>query len=200
MSCCRVTQAAYTRRHSETTGFPCATNQTVIRFEAVQLFPCAPSDWGCVWVNHIDSVQEMQVIQNTYDAPYGKSGAGVVTIVSKGGSNAFHGGAYDYLRNDNLDAHDWSDNNAGVPRSEPKRNQFGGYISGPILKRANLFFYAGYEGLREPRTDSSGFWTVRATSRRASTPTAWAPIGTSRTRCSGAYCSNWTTLPTRSRN
>jgi hypothetical protein len=118
-------------------------------------------DWGGLMVSPtIDSVQEMQVIQNTYDAQYGKSGAGVVTLVSKGGSNSFHGGAYDFLRNDNLDANTWSNNKAGVRRGEFKRNQFGGFLGGPILRRAKLFFFGSYEGLREPRTDSSGFWTV----------------------------------------
>ena len=103
-------------------------------------------DWGGLMVSPtVDSIQEMQVIRNTYDAQYGKSGAGVVTLVSKGGSSSFHGGAFDFLRNDNLDANSWANNKAGVPKGEFKRNQFGGYLGGPVLKRANLFFFASYE-------------------------------------------------------
>lgn len=104
--------------------------------------PSTAPDWGGLMVSPmIDSVQEMQVIQNTYDAQYTKSGAGVVAIVSKGGSNSFHGTVYDYLRNDALDANSWSNNKYGSPKGKFKRNQFGANISGPIWKKRNLFFF-----------------------------------------------------------
>ncbi len=90
-----------------------------------------------------DSVQEQQIVTNTYDAQYERGGAGIVTLITKGGTNTFHGEVYDYLQNLALNANSWSNNKNGAPKGQFKRNQFGGNFSGPILKRANLFFSAG---------------------------------------------------------
>lgn len=123
--------------------------------------PATAADWGGLMVSPtVDAVQEMQVVRNTYDAQYGKSGGGIVTLISKSGSSSFHGTAYNFLRNDNLDAAPWAVNRAGDTKGEFKRNQFGGNIGGPIWRSKNLFFFAAYEGLREPFTGSSGFRTV----------------------------------------
>jgi hypothetical protein len=123
--------------------------------------PATAVDWGGLMVSPtIDAVQEMQVIRNTYDAQYGRSGGGVVSIVSKSGTNKFHGTGYECFRNDNLDANTWSNNRGGAPRGEFKRNQFGGNLSGPIWASKNLFFFGAYEGLRQPYTAESGFLKV----------------------------------------
>jgi len=130
--------------------------------------PSQAVDWGGLQVSPLqDSVQEQQIIENTYDAQYERSGAGVVTLITKGGSNTFHGEAYDYLQNSALNANSWSNNKNGAPRGAFKRNQFGGNIGGPILKRANLFFFGGYEGLRQPSTADSGLETVPTAAERA---------------------------------
>ncbi len=92
---------------------------------------------------------------------------GIVTLITKGGSNTFHGEAYDYLQNSALNANSWSNNKFGAPKGQFKRNQFGGNIGGPILKRANLFFFGGYEGLRQPYTADSGLQTVPTAAERA---------------------------------
>ena len=138
--------------------------------EAV-LIDGAPSqavDWGGLIVSPLqDSVQEQQIQQNTYDAQYERGGAGIVTLVTKGGTNAFHGEAYDYLQNSYLNANSWSNNKYGLPRGQFKQNQFGGNIGGPILKRANLFFFGAYEGLRQPNTQNSGLLTVPTANERA---------------------------------
>ena len=97
----------------------------------------------------IDSTQEVQVIRNSYETQFGKSGGGVVSIVSKGGSNSFHGTAFEFLRNDNLDANSWENNRNGRPKTEFRRNQFGGNISGPISKSRRLYFFGGFELLRQ---------------------------------------------------
>ncbi len=118
--------------------------------------PSQAVDWGGLMVSPLqDSVQEQQIVQNTYDAQYERAGAGIVMLITKAGSNAFHGEAYDYLQNSYLDANSWYNNTYGFPKSEFKQNQFGGNISGPILKRANLFFFGGYEGLRQPNTQTT---------------------------------------------
>ena len=118
--------------------------------------PSQAVDWGGLMVSPLqDSVQEQQIVSNAYDAQYEKGGAGIVMLVTKGGTNAFHGEAYDYLQNSVLDANSWYNNEYGFPRSEFKQNQFGGNVSGPILKRAHLFFFGGYEGLRQPNTQTT---------------------------------------------
>src|SRR6185312_12807121 len=103
-----------------------------------------------------------QVAQNVYDAQYERSGAGVVTLVTKSGTNSFHGSVYDYFRNSALDANSWG-NDHSVPLS-PKglfhRNQFGATFAGPVSKGHHLFFFVDYEGLRQPDVESSGFLTV----------------------------------------
>ena len=118
--------------------------------------PSQAVDWGGLMVAPLqDSVQEQQIIQNTYDAEYEKGGAGIVMLVTKGGTNKFHGEAYDYLQNSALDANSWYNNEYGFAKSPFKQNQFGGNIGGPILKRYNLYFFGGYEGLRQPNTQTT---------------------------------------------
>jgi hypothetical protein len=112
--------------------------------------PATSGDWaGLIASPSVDSVQEMQIMRNSYDAQYGKSDGGVVSLVSKGGTNDFHGTLFEFLRNDNLDANSWSNNRAGLPKVEFQRNQFGGNFSGPIWRSKRLFFFGGYEGLRQ---------------------------------------------------
>jgi hypothetical protein len=129
--------------------------------------PSTAVDWGGLMVSPLqDSVQEQQIVTNTYDAQYEHGGSGIVTLITKGGTNAFHGEAYDYLQNSALNANTWSNNKNGAPKGQFKRNQYGGNIGGPILKRANLFFFGGYEGLRQPNTTSSGLQTVPTAAER----------------------------------
>ncbi|MBV8072294.1 MAG: TonB-dependent receptor [Acidobacteriaceae bacterium] len=129
--------------------------------------PSTAVDWGGLLVAPVqDSVQEQQISQNQYDAQYERAGSGVVTLITRSGTNAFHGEAYDYLRNSALDANTWSNDQSGAPKNQLHRNQFGGNIGGPIWKKANLFFFAAYEGLRQPDTESSGFLTVPTAAER----------------------------------
>lgn len=137
--------------------------------EAV-LIDGAPSqavDWGGLMVSPLqDSVQEQQIVVNTYDAQYERAGAGIVSLITKGGTTQFHGEVYDYLQNSAMNANGWYNDTYGIPKGQFKQNQFGGNISGPILKRANLFFFGGYEGLRQPNTQSTGLITVPTQAER----------------------------------
>jgi Carboxypeptidase regulatory-like domain len=90
-----------------------------------------------------DATQEFRVISNNFDARYGFSPGAVVSIQSKVGSNAFHGGAFEFLRNSVLNASNYFSHQV-----DPlKRNQFGGYLGGPIIKD-KLFFFGNYQGTR----------------------------------------------------
>ncbi len=92
----------------------------------------------------IDAIAEFQTLTNTYGAQFGGNG-GVINAVSKSGTNTFHGSAYEFLRNSDLDARNFFDGAAPPPF---RRNQFGGSIGGPIRKDKAFFFF-NYEGLRQ---------------------------------------------------
>ncbi len=93
----------------------------------------------------IETIREFRVEVNTYSAEYGRNSGGQINIISKSGTNQFHGSLYLFHRNDNLDARNFFD---GAVKPEFKRNQYGGSIGGPI-KEDKLFFFAGYEALKE---------------------------------------------------
>ena len=94
-----------------------------------------------------DATQEFRVISTNFDAQYGFSPNAVVSIQTKSGSNAFHGGAFEFLRNNDLNAANFF-SHAVDPL---KRNQFGGYAGGPI-RRDKLFFFANYQATRSSTT------------------------------------------------
>jgi hypothetical protein len=97
----------------------------------------------------MDAIQEFAIQTSQYSAEFGRSGGGVVNVAIKSGTNDFHGFAYDYLRNDRLDARPF-DFTGTNPRKTPiRRNQFGAGLGGPVIKN-RVFFFANYEGLRFP--------------------------------------------------
>lgn len=112
-----------------------------------------------VFVNP-DAVQEFKVETNSYSAQYGRAGGGVFNIVTRSGTNEFHGTAYDYLRNDALNANTFFGNRAGQKKPPFRFNQFGATIGGPIdfpeqvfgplnyAGKNRSFFFGSYEGVR----------------------------------------------------
>jgi Carboxypeptidase regulatory-like domain len=106
-----------------------------------------------IMVPTVDSIQEARMLTSNYSAEYGAA-AGAVTIVqSKSGTNKFHGSAYEFLRNDKLDANTFFNNRSGVPKPAFRRNEFGATFGGPI-RRDRTFFFGDYQGIRirQPRT------------------------------------------------
>ena len=95
----------------------------------------------------IDSLEEVKIDTNAYPAEEGRAGGAVINLITKSGTNAFHGGAYEYFRNDKLNANDFFANSAGIGRAEFRQNQFGGSVGGPI-KKNNTFFFGDIENLR----------------------------------------------------
>ncbi len=97
-----------------------------------------------------DATQEFRVITNNFDARYGFAPSAVVSIQTKSGTNDFHGGAFEFLRNNVLNASNYF---SGAV-DQLKRNQFGGYVGGPILKD-KLFFFTNYQGTRNSYNSST---------------------------------------------
>lgn len=97
----------------------------------------------------VDALQEFRIQTSTYAPEFGRTPGGQISIVTRSGSNQLHGTAFDYLRNDVLDANNWF-STAVVPRlpkAKDRQNDFGGTVGGPIIKDRTFFFFS-YEGLR----------------------------------------------------
>src|SRR5579864_3748569 len=92
-----------------------------------------------------DSIEEFRVISNSFDAEYGRNSGAVVNVVTKSGTNDFHGSVYEFFRNDVLNAHGFSFQ--PTPKPPFKQNQFGGTLGGRIIKE-KVFFFGSYEGRR----------------------------------------------------
>src|SRR5262249_36223625 len=109
------------------------------------------------YVPVVDSVQEFKVQTNTLPAEFGRTGGGVVNIVTKSGTSQMRGTGYEFFRNKDLSANNWFSNRAGTPRPLSTLNQFGGTLGGPLQipsvydGRNKSFWFVGYEGLREDR-------------------------------------------------
>jgi len=100
-----------------------------------------------------DSLQEFRVTTTNPNADQGRSSGAQVSLVTKSGSNSFHGSLYESHRNDFTAANDWFNNKAGVDRPKLLRNNFGGAVGGPV-KKDKAFFFFNYEGFREAKGDS----------------------------------------------
>jgi hypothetical protein len=110
----------------------------------------------------IDALEEFKVQTSTYSAEYGRQPGGQISLVTRSGTNSFHGSAFDFIRNDIFDANNWFSNRAGQKKPPMRQNNFGGTFSGPVLLprfgeggkqpgyngRNRTFFFFSYEGLR----------------------------------------------------
>lgn len=103
---------------------------------------------GGIPIPNPDTIQEFKVQTSQYDATYGRSAGANVNVITKGGTNAFHGTLFEFLRNEDLNANDFFFNRAGQPRPELRQNQFGGTLGGPVIKD-KLFFFGSYQGTRQ---------------------------------------------------
>jgi hypothetical protein len=109
-----------------------------------------------------DSIAEFRVLSNTFDAEYGRNSGAVINVVTKSGTNGWHGSAYEFLRNQMFNAKGYLD----LRRPDDKQNQFGGTFGGPI-KKDQTFFFASYEGRRVVHGISSDAVTVPTAAERA---------------------------------
>jgi hypothetical protein len=95
----------------------------------------------------VDAVQEFRLESSTYAPEFGRESGAQVVLVTRSGTNQFHGTAFDYFRNDAFDANDWFADSTAQPKPREHQNDFGGVLGGPIVKDKTFFFFS-YEGLR----------------------------------------------------
>jgi Carboxypeptidase regulatory-like domain/TonB-dependent Receptor Plug Domain len=135
--------------------------------------PAFTAQGGTNGLVSVDAMQEFRVQTSSYAAEYGRAPGAQISIVTKSGTNQFHGSVFDYLRNDIFDARNYFDV-PPLPKPPLRQNDFGGTIGGPIIKDKTFFFFS-YEGLRLrlPETASDVFYTASA---RAAVASVYQPI------------------------
>jgi hypothetical protein len=106
---------------------------------------------GAAIVPNLDAIAEFRILTNNFDAEYGEFSGGQINVVTKSGTNEFHGDAFEFLRNTNLDARNYF----SPARGKFDQNQFGGTFGGPI-RRNKIFFFADYQGTRLTQGVDSG--------------------------------------------
>ncbi|MGC2196066.1 MAG: carboxypeptidase regulatory-like domain-containing protein [Terriglobales bacterium] len=102
---------------------------------------------GAAIIPNLDSISEFRIITNNFDAEYGNYSGGQVNVVTKSGSNSFHGSGFEFLRNTALDAKNYFAQ-PGDKTPVYRQNQFGGTLGGPIVKN-KTFFFIDYQGTRQ---------------------------------------------------
>jgi hypothetical protein len=104
----------------------------------------------------VDALQEFRIQTSSFAPEFGNMPGGQVSIVTRAGTNQFHGSLFEYFRNDVLDAKDWFANRDGLKKPPDRQNDFGGVFGGPIIKDRTFFFFS-YEGLRlrQPKTEQT---------------------------------------------
>lgn len=131
-----------------------STEQNAIRYDGVEGSAIIDADPGNLsgesaspfkLMSSLENVQEFRIESNNYPAEYGTGDGGQISVITKSGSNAFHGSVYEYFRNDKLDSRNFFD--LATRKSMLRQNQFGGSIGGPIVKD-KVFFFGYYEGYR----------------------------------------------------
>jgi len=121
----------------------------------------------------VDAMREFRVQTSSFEPEFGRTPGGQISVVTRAGTNQFHGAAFEYFRNDVLDANDWFSNRDHLPKPAERQNDFGGVFGGPILKDKTFFFFS-YEGLRlrQPATQET---VVPDMASREATPTSMQP-------------------------
>ena len=137
--------------------------------------PGLTAQGGTNGVVSVDAMQEFRVQSSSYAPEFGRTPGAQISIVTKSGTNQFHGVVFDYVRNDVFDARKLFSNAPPLPKPPLRQNDFGGTLGGPILNGKTFFFFSSYEGLRLrlPQTSSGEFFTASA---RAAVAPAYQPI------------------------
>ena len=116
---------------------------------------------GTAIIPNLDSIAEFRILTSNFDAEYGEFSGGQINVITKSGSNGFHGNVFEFLRNTSLDARNYF----SPDRGEFRQNQFGGTFGGPI-KRSKIFFFGDYQGTRQRQGVDTGLIPVPSTADR----------------------------------
>ncbi len=117
---------------------------------------------GTAIIPNLDSIAEFRILTSNFDAEYGEFSGGQINVITKSGSNAFHGDLFEFLRNTDLDARNYF----SPTRGTFIQNQFGGTVGGPI-KRNKIFFFSDYQGTRQRQGVDTGLIPVPSGQDRA---------------------------------
>ena len=112
-----------------------------------------PGFGGTAVIPNLDSIAEFRILTNNFDAEYGNYSGGQINVITKSGTNGFHGDVFEFLRNTDFDAANYFD--PGSKRGAYHQNQFGGTLGGPVV-RDKIFFFADYQGNRVVQGISEG--------------------------------------------
>ncbi len=119
----------------------------------------------------VDAVQEFRVQTTVFSAEFGRTGGGLVNMVSRAGTNEWHGSLFEFLRNSKLDANNFFNNRSGIPLGSFKRNQYGGTLGGPVKiprlysGRNRTFFFGHYQGTRASTSETTSSTVPTAAAR-----------------------------------
>src|SRR6266481_9978325 len=125
-----------------------------------------------------DSVEEFRILTNAFDAEYGRNSGSVVNVITKSGTNSFHGNMYEFFRNTVLNANAYCLSADGCSKPKFNQNQFGGTFGGPI-KKDRTFFFTSYEGRRIRRGIPSPLVFVPSDAERPSATQPFADFSSS---------------------
>ena len=117
----------------------------------------------------LDALQEFRIQTSTFAPEFGRTPGAQISVVTKSGTNTLHGTAFEYLRNDVLDANDWFADNKSLRKPALRQNDFGGVLGGPIIKD-KLFFFGSYEGLRIRQPQVANTYVPTLATRQNATP------------------------------
>ncbi|HTW32186.1 MAG TPA: carboxypeptidase regulatory-like domain-containing protein, partial [Candidatus Sulfotelmatobacter sp.] len=125
-----------------------------------------------------DAIAEFRLLTSDYTAEYGRNGGGIISVVTKSGTNGLHGSLFEFIRNRDFDANDYFNVEQGLPRLDLKRNQYGATLGGPVVKDKIFFFFA-YQGQRqiqaEPITETPVFTTQNLQGNFSNSDTGGTP-------------------------
>lgn len=122
----------------------------------------------------VDDLQEFRIQTSTYAPEFGRTPGGQISIITRSGTNEFHGTAFNYFRNEALDANDWFANSRNLTKAPLRQNDFGGVLGGPVLRNRTFFFFS-YEGLRL-RLPQVSLSVVPSASLRQNAPSSIQPL------------------------
>jgi hypothetical protein len=149
------------------------TGYTAMVQTATGSLPALSASGGTNSLVSVDAMQEFRIQTSSFAPEFGRMPGGQISIVTRSGTNSFHGTLFEYFRNDVLDAKDWFVNFNGLPKPAERQNDFGGVFGGPVRKNRTFFFFS-YEGLRlrQPSTQQTA---VPDAASRQQAPAAMRP-------------------------